>query len=70
MSVDYPTWSQYRSARNGFIIASLLLAGITIYELAQSGSYQATIFGVLIATQIGFWGSRLYYKEQKDGDVE
>ena len=63
MSVDYPTWSQYRSARNGFIIASLLLAWVTVYELVRSGSYQATVFGVLIATQIGFWGSRLYYKK-------
>jgi hypothetical protein len=70
MSVDYPTRSQYRSARNGFVIASLLLAGITVYDLVQSGSYQAAVFGVLIATQIGFWGSRLYYKEQGDSEVD
>lgn len=53
--------SKYRSVRNGFVVASVLLAAATVVDLTRTGSDGTMVFAALIFSQLAFWGSRLYY---------
>jgi len=52
----------YLSSRNGFIVSSLLLAAITVYQLSIQGTYMSETFAVLILSVTVFWGTKLVHK--------
>lgn len=50
-----------KSARNGFIVVSILLLSLAAFQLFQTGTL-GIAFSILLFSQIVFFASELYYR--------
>lgn len=51
----------YRSVRNGFVVASVLLVGFLSAQFVQRGDWDFAIGSAFFSSQVAFWASWAYY---------
>lgn len=49
------------SARNGFVVASVILFGALASEFLQRGSWDIVVGTAFFSSQVTYWASWVYY---------
>ena len=50
------------SARNGFVVASALLFGFMLWQFVRQRDWAFELWTTFFASQLAYFGSRLYYR--------
>lgn len=58
---DMKTDHRYKSARNGFLIASILLFGFLSVQFVQRREWDYDVGTAFFLSQVAFWASWVYY---------
>jgi hypothetical protein len=55
------TVHRYKSVRNGFVVASVLLVGFLSVQFVQQGDWDFAIGSAFFLSQVAFWVTWAYY---------
>lgn len=55
------------SARNAYYVAMAVAVLLLVRQVVQLGGYDSELFAVVVVSQVGYWGSVLYYR--RTGEV-
>lgn len=55
-----------RSARNAYYVAMAVAIAFLAKQIVEAGGYDRDVFAVVVLSQLGYWGSVLYYRREED----